>query len=89
MQQFLFWSLPDLYKYFLLTCYKQSPSAWVSRYLKAWDAVTSVYFAGSQVVQGTTVTGRNQQKLALGFEARCLPQPAINTIGLLSLLWYW
>jgi hypothetical protein len=82
-RQYTFWNLVDLYGFFQLECYGKSGSAWVSRSLDAWLRVFGVF--GQQVIDGTMVNGKNAKKRDAPFSGRCLPSPAVSTLGLLSL----
>ena len=88
-RQYMFWSMASLYDYFRMKSYAGSSSIWVSRSKKVWCRSFTKLFGCSQLIEGTSISGRNQSKTETKFVDRCLPEPAVSSLGLLSLLIRW
>ena len=81
----MFWTASCMYKYYRMTQYKGNASAWCSRSKAGWAKLWQHAFGSSQLVEGTTITGKNKAKSELPFMLRCLPEPSISTLGIISL----
>jgi hypothetical protein len=87
--QLVFWSLANMYEYFRMKTYRNCSSVWVSRQKSTWAVQWTKAFGSSQLIEGTTISGRSQAKSNKPFTARCLPEPCVSTLGMLAFLGRW
>ena len=87
--QSLYWSVSGLYDIFRMSSHAGSSSIWASRMRPSWSKAWRVAFGADMYVDGTMITGRNQEKTLAPWNERCLLEPSISTLGLISVLDRW
>ena len=87
--QSLYWSVSGLYDIFRMSSHAGSSSIWASRMRASWSNAWRVAFCVDMYVAGTMITGRNQEKTSAPWHERCLSEPSISTLGLISVLHRW
>ena len=87
--QSLYWAAGGLYDIFRLSSFGGSSSTWDSRKRTTWSKAWRVAFGDEMFVDGAMITGRNQEKTSAPWHERCLLEPSIGTLGLISVLHRW
>ena len=81
-----FWDLFKLYKMLKMTQYRGQASKWVWNLREKWATLLSDSFGRGQIIMSCHGNQSNKVIKELEPAYRCLPNPAISTVGLLTLL---
>lgn len=87
--QQVFWSLIDLYEVLSLTSYAKQASKWVFHCAPSWGRFLSLSFPGRLILMSKHSNISQARLEEVQWWGRSLPQSAVATVGLLSLLARW
>ena len=63
LQQRVFWSLHEVYKFLALTCFDGQPSKWAGTLGRRWEAMLAKLVGGQHIIQGTYMSEFATKKL--------------------------
>ena len=84
-----FGSLAQIYNLLRLTTYKSQSSTWIWKSSPTWMRAFIDLYGHDQVVASTFETLCTARKAQLAPSEKCLPWPAVSTVGLLTLCSRW